>query len=251
MDDRFRQMGERMRDSVYNRVDHILNGGNRQGFAQPMYPPQYTNAMGQGQSTQGGQYNGSGGNYTPWNGMPNGGHYNEGQHHTQYQPYPQNTMGFNPNQSTGHQYGTPMGQQGESDKHEHVRQYMRDVCSGKEQMPPELVQMMCVAAAEAVQEYMGNGQGGSMQRYSAGEYSKDSHKEFKETIEKIRKTPHHQEKMRMIAECFPKVQQGTPEYKVLVDLVTKVPSIEQRAANLQMKPDQYIEMKYKLKQMYN
>lgn len=167
-----------------------------------------------------------------------------------YQPY--SGMGFNPNQSTGqHQYGTPQHhEQGGYDKHEHVRQYMRDICSGKEQMPPELMQMMCIAAAEAVQEYMGNGQGGSMQRYSAGEYSDDSHKEFKETIEKIRKTPNHQEKMRMIAECFPRVQQGTLEYKVLVDLVTKVPSIEQRAGALQIKPEQYRDMKSQLKHMY-
>lgn len=251
MDDRFRQMGDRIRESVYNRVDHILNGGNRQ----PMYPATPHNRMGDGQSTQGGQYNGSGGNYTPWSGMPNGGHYNEGQRHTQYQPYPQNTMGFNPNQNTGpHQYGIPQQhEQGGYDKHEHVRQYMRDICSGKEQMPPELMQMMCMAAAEAVQEYMGNGQGGSMQRYSAGEYSDDSQKdkEFKETIEKIRKTQNHQEKMRMIAEYFPRVQQGTLDYKVLVDLVTKVPSIEQRAGALQIKPEQYREIKSNLKNMRN
>ena len=230
MDDRFRQLGDRMRESVYNRVDHILNGGNRQGYGQPMYPPQY-NRMGEGQSTQGGQYNGSGGNYTPWSGMPNGGHYNEGQHYTQYQTYPQNTMGFNPNQSTGqHQYGMPQHHGQGSETRQEIEQYMRDICSGAAPMPHELKQLIAMTAAAAIEDYMGNGHGSSALPYEGGESSN----EFKETIEKIRKTPHHQEKMRMIAECFPQVQQGTPEYKVLVDLVTKVPSIEQRAGALQM-----------------
>lgn len=245
MDDRFRQIGDRVRESVYNRVDHILNGGNRQGYGQPMYPPQY-NRMGEGQSTQGGQYNGSGGNYTPWSGMPNGGHYNEGQHHTQYQPYPQNTMGFNPSQSTGpHQYGQPQHHGQGSETRQEIEQYMRDICSGAAPMPHELKQLIALSAAAAIEDYMGNGRSSSALPYEDGESSK----EFKDTIEKIRKAPHHQEKMRMIAECFPKVQQGTPEYKVLVDLVTKVPSIEQRAGALQMKPEQYRELKSKLKHM--
>lgn len=239
MDDRFRQMGDRIRENVYNRVDHILNGGNRQGYGQPMYPPQYNNYMGEGQATQGGQYNGSGGNYTPWNGMPNGGHYNEGQHHTQYQQYPQPTMGFNPQQSVGHH---PHEQGGI--RHE-IAQYMRDICSGTEPMPQELKQLIAMSAAAAIEDYMGNGRGSSALPYEGGESSN----KFKKTIEKIRNTPHHQEKMRMIAERFPKVQQGTPAYKVLVDLVTKVPSIEQRAGGLQMKPEQYEELKQELKHM--
>ena len=165
-----------------------------------------------------------------------------------YQQPPYSGMGFNPNQSTGqHQYGVP---QQEDQKHEHVRQYMRDVCSGKEQMPPELIQMMCMAASEAVREYMGNGGGGSGMPYSANEYSEDSDKEFKETIEKIRRKQNPHEKTRMVSECFPEVQQGTLEHKVLMDLVTKVPSIEQRAAGLQIKPEQYIEVKKTLKHMY-
>lgn len=245
MDDRFRQMGDRMRESVYNRVDHILNGGNRPGYAQPMYPPQY-NRMGEGQSTQGGQYNGSGGNYTPWSGMPNGGHYNEGQHHTQYQPYPHNTMGFNPHQSTGpHQYGMAPSQGQGSETRQEIEQYMRDVCSGAAPMPQELKQLIAMTAAAAIEDYMGNGRETSALPYEDGESSK----EFRKTIEKIRKAPHHQEKMRLIAEHFPKVQQGTLDYKVLLDLVTKVPSVEQRAGALQIKPEQYWETKDRLKQM--
>jgi hypothetical protein len=45
------------------------------------------------------------------------------------------------------------------------------------------------------------------------------------------------------------VQQGTLDYKVLLDLVTKVPSVEQRAGGLQIKPEQYWEIKDNLKQM--
>ena len=222
-------MANPIQQAVVQGVQSYFNRGTRGPAEYGMVP--------QNGGYQGGQYGGAQNSWTPPHVAP--------QH---YQPYPQNTMGFNPNQSTGqHQYGMPQHQ--ENSQHEHVRQYMRDICSGKEQMPPELMQMMCAAAAEAVQEYLGNGQGGSMQRYSAGEYSDNSQDEFKETIEKIRKTPHHQEKMRMIAECFPQVQQGTPEYKVLVDLVTKVPSIEQRAGALQMKPEQYRELKSKLKHM--
>lgn len=172
------------------------------------------------------------------------------QHYPQHQQPPYAGMGFNPNQSTGqHQYGTPQHEQVDGTHREQIKQYMRDICSGTEQMPPELMQMVCYAAAQAVQEYMGNEGGGSQQRYSAGGYSEESHEKFRETIEKIRKTPHMQEKMRLISECFPSVQQGTPEHRVLVDLVTKVPSIEQRANNLQMKPEQYRSAKSKLKQM--
>jgi hypothetical protein len=176
--------------------------------------------------------------------------------HVAPQHYPQppySGMGFNPNQSVGtHQYGTPDNQirQG-NDYRSEVRQYMRDICEGKEHLPDELMQMVCMAAAEAVEEYMGNEQKGLKHRYSAGEYSSDSHKEFKKTIEKIRKAPHYQEKMRMIAECFPSVQQGSLEHKVLVDLVTKVPSVEQRASALQIKPEQYNDVKAKLQQMHN
>lgn len=174
------------------------------------------------------------------------------QHYPQHQQPPYAAMGFNPQQSTGqHHYGMPQQEQGVNGSHrEQLKQYMRDICNGTEQMPPELMQVVCMAAAEAVQEYMGNERGGSQQRYSAGEYSDDSHEKFKESIEKIRKTPHMQEKMRLITECFPQVQQGTAEHRVLVDLVTKVPSIEQRANALQMKPEQYKAAKHKLKQMH-
>lgn len=192
------------------------------------------------------------------------GNYGEGQQHggaqnswtplhvaPQHYQAPYSGMGFNPNQSVGqHQYGVPQHQGGQESQHrEEVKRYMRDICEGREQMPPELMQMMCYAAAQAVQEYMGNEQNGSRMPYSAGGSSEESHKKFKKTIEKIRKLPNYQEKMRMIAECFPKVQQGTPAYKVLVDLVTKVPSIEQRAGGLQMKPEQYEELKQELKHM--
>lgn len=170
----------------------------------------------------------------------------------QHYQQPYSGMGFNPQQSTGqHQYGMPQHEREyESQPKREVRQYMKDICEGKEQMPPELVQMMCFAAAQAVQECMGNERNASALPYSAEEYYSESHAKFKETIEKIRKAPHMQEKMRMISECFPQVQPGTTEHKVLVDLVTKVPSIEQRASALQLKPEQYREAKEKLQQMH-
>ena len=172
------------------------------------------------------------------------------QHYPQTYAPPYAGMGFNPNQSVGqHQYGMPKHEEQEGSHREEVKRYMKDICEGREQMPQELVQMMCLAASEAVKECMGNERNGSAIPYSAGGYSDGSHEEFKKTIEKIRKMSHMQEKLRMISECFPQVQQGSAEHKVLVDLVTKVPSVAQRAGALNMQPEQYYEIKNKLKHM--